>query len=192
MTRARLRSVAGAVVAMALCTSMAFAQTPPPANKQQPLTGRGQRGGAARVGRPALPPITPNMNQQQLQAYIDAYALVQAERELQLTDDQFPDFVRRLHRLQDVRRRHQMERRRIMGELNGVLQGGAQGGKDDAILERLRALDDVAQRALGEVGKAYAELDGVLTPWQRGRFRFFEEQLERRKIELLSKIGAGG
>ena len=47
-------------------------------------------------------------------------------------------------------------------------------------------------RAAVEVRKAYQDLDAVLTPWQRGRFRTFEEQLERRKVELLAKIGGGG
>jgi Spy/CpxP family protein refolding chaperone len=133
------------------------------------------------------------MNQQQLQAYMDAYALVQAERELTLTADQYPNFVARLRRLQDVRRRSMAERRRLMNELAGLLQGN-EAGRDDAILARVAALDDVAQRSAGEMRKAYADLDAVLTPWQRGRFRTFEEQLERRKVELLAKItgGAGG
>jgi len=188
MARVHGRSVAGITGLMLLTTTIAFAQTPPPAGGQQtaqqtPPAGRGQR-----AGRAALPPITPNMNQQQLQAYIDAYALMQAERQLKLSTEQFPGFVGRLRRLQDVRRRHQMERRRMMGQLSELLQGEA-GGRDEAILEKLRALDDVNQRASGEVRKAYEELDGVLTPWQRGRYRMLEEQLERLKVDMLSKLG---
>jgi len=189
MMRVQSRSLASATAFMLLTTTIGFAQTPPPASKPQtaqqtPPTGRGQRTG----GRVALPPITPNMTPQQLQAHIDAYALVQAERQLQLSTEQFPGFVGRLRRLQDVRRRHQMERRRMMGQLSELLQGEA-GGRDEAILEKLRALDDVNQRASGEVRKAYEELDGVLTPWQRGRYRMLEEQLERLKIDMLSKLG---
>ena len=56
-------------------------------------------------------------------------------------------------------------------------------------LEKLRALDEVSQRASGEVRKAFEELDGGLTPWQRGRYRMLEEQLERLKVDMLSKLG---
>ena len=188
MARIQGRSLAGVTMLMLLTTTIAFAQTPTPTPtgraQQTPPAGRGQRTG----GRAALPPITPNMTPQQLQAHIDAYALVQAERQLQLTADQFPVFVGKLRRLQDVRRRHQMERRRMMGELNGLLQGET-SGRDEAILEKLRALDDVSQRASGEVRKAFEELDGGLTPWQRGRYRMLEEQLERLKVDMLSKLG---
>ena len=40
-----------------------------------------------------------------------------------------------------------------------------------------------------EVIRAYQDLDASLTPWQRGRFRLLEEQIERRKLELLTKLG---
>jgi hypothetical protein len=159
----------------------AWAQTPPPAAQ-----GRGRA-----AGRQALPPLTPNMNQQQLQAYMDAYALVQAERELSLSAEQYPNFVARLRRLQDVRRRQMGERRRLLSELAGLLPGN-DSNRDEAILARLASLDEAAQRSVAEIRQAYQDLDAVLTPWQRGRFRLFEEQLERRKVELLAKIGAGG
>src|SRR5262245_50339860 len=156
-------------------------QTPPPG-------GRGARPAAGR----ALPPITTNMNQQPLQAWIDAYAIVQAQKDLQLTDEQYSPFVSRLLKMQDVRRRQVGERRRLLGQLNGLMQQGqgAEGSRDEAILASVKALDDQAQRSSAEVRQAYQEIDAILTPWQRGRYRMFEEQLERRKVDLLSKIGA--
>ena len=185
MTRVHARALTVACV-WTLLAAVTFAQTPPPAAKQQETPpGRGAR------GRPPLPPLSPNMNQQQLAAYMDTYQLYQSERELKLNDEQFPPFVRRLRRLQDVKRRHQVERRKIIGELSGLLQGTAPE-RDENILARLRALDDVSQRAATEMRRAYEELDAGLTPWQRGRFRLLEEQMERRKVELLGKIGAGG
>lgn len=175
---------AAALIAILAAGVGTSAQTPTPAGQQ----GRAARAGA---GRAALPPLSQNMNQQQLQAYMDAYALVQAERELALTGEQYPNFVARLRKLQDVRRRQQAERRRLLVELGGLLQGN-EAGRDDAIVARVAALDDVAQKSGVELRKAYQDLDAVLTPWQRGRFRTFEEQLERRKIELLAKISGGG
>ena len=191
MTRVHARSLTAACMWALLTAAVTFAQTPTPVTKQQETPpARGARNPPGR-GRAALPPLSPNMNQQQLAAYMDTYQLQQAERELQLNDEQFPPFVRRLRRLQDVKRRHQVERRKIIGELNGLLQGTAPN-RDENILARLRALDDVSQRAATEMRRAYEELDAGLTPWQRGRFRLLEEQMERRKVELLGKIGAGG
>ena len=133
------------------------------------------------------------MNQQQLQAWLDTYALVQAQRQLVLTDEQYPNFVPRLVKLQEVRRRRMGERRKLMVELQGLMQSTAPG-RDENILARVRALDEGADSGAAEMRKAYQELDAVLTPWQRGRFRLFEEQLERQKVDLIAKtkITGGG
>jgi len=162
-------------------------QSPPPAGREQqtPPGGRANRPGPGGRG---LPPITPNMNQQQLQTWIDTYALVQANQDLQLTADQYPTFVAKLTTVQNIKRRHQMEKRRILGELNRLVQGSGESGRDEAILAQVKAMDDLSQRAGAELQKAYQDLDSTLTPWQRGRYRMFEEMLERRKVDLLSKI----
>ena len=47
----------------------------------------------------------------------DAYALVQAQEALQLTDDQYVRFVSRLKTLQETRRRHQQARNQIVQDL---------------------------------------------------------------------------
>jgi hypothetical protein len=155
------------------------------------LEAQGQRAGGRPGGRGALPPPGPNMNQQQVQAWLDTYALVQAERELQLNEEQYPAFVTRLTRLQNIRRRQTGERRRLLNELIGLVQAG-QSASESAIDQRLAALEALATRTSTELRQAYREIDTLLTPWQRGRFRLFEEQLERRKIELLTRIGRGG
>jgi hypothetical protein len=180
--------LAGAVIAALVTTTAAFGQTPPAGNAQT-QAARGQRG-ARPGGRAGLPAITANMTPQQLQAHIDAYALVQAERELVLTTEQFPNFAGRLRRLHAIKRRHTIERRRLMGEMRALVQGNAPG-RDEGILEHVRALDDVSDRTAVELRKAYQDMDAVLSPWQRGRFRLLEEQLERLKIELLAKIAGG-
>jgi hypothetical protein len=133
------------------------------------------------------------MNQQQLQAWLDTYAVVQAQRQLGLTDEQYPNFVLRLRKLQDVRRRRMVERRKLMNELAGLVQSTAPG-RDENILARIRALDEGADSGAAETRKAFQDLDAVLTPWQRGRFRLFEEQLERQKVDLIAKtkiVGGG-
>ena len=80
-----------------------------------------------------------------------------------------------------------MQRNRAMREL-APLVAGAGPFKDDEILQRFKTFDEANQRALQEIRQAELELDGVLTPWQRVRFRMLEERLERQKIEMLVKL----
>ena len=80
-----------------------------------------------------------------------------------------------------------MQRNKAMREL-APLVSGAGPFKDDEILPRYKTFDEANQRALQEIRQAELELDGVLTPWQRVRFRMLEERLERQKIEMLVKL----
>lgn len=168
-------------------TSASFAQDPPRSTAQAQT--QNQRGAGRQPGRPVPPAGGPN-DPQQIQAWLDAWALIQAERELQLSAEQYSTFVPRLTRLQNARRRGVMARRQLMREINGLLTQNPVA-RDEQILEKVRAYDDIGQRVAEEVRKAAQELDAVLTPWQRGRYRLFEEQIERRKIDLLTKVGAG-
>jgi len=142
----------------------------------------GQRPGGPGAGSPA--------DQLQVQRLLDAWALVQAKEQLQLTDDQYPGFVARLTKLHDARRRNAMDRRRLLGELR-LLLNQSPAAKDDVLGAKIRALDEVTKRGTDESHQVTLEIDGVLTPWQRGRYRVFEELIERRKIEMLRSIGAG-
>ncbi len=186
MTRVLRTLVLVAMTSGVIYPTLASAQNPPPNQAQQgppdPQRGRGQRG-----GRQNLPPASPNMNMQEVQKWIDTWALIEAERALQLTQEQYPNFVARLTRLQNVRRRAQMERRRSLGELGGLAQGPGPH-RDDVITEKLKALDESNVRAAADIRQAYADLDAVITPAQRARFRLFEEVIERRKVELLAKV----
>lgn len=176
------RVVAVIVAAVLSVPALAFAQDPQTATPPQ---GQ-QRGPRGQAGR-GLPPIGRGMNAQQLQAHLDAFALVQAEQALKLSADQYPTFVAKLTRLHNVRRRLMQERRRLLAELGGLLNAATPS--DEAIIEKLRAFEDASRRGADELQKSYHDVDSVLTPWQRGRFRLFEDQLERRKLELLAKIG---
>ena len=53
------------------------------------------------------------------------------------------------------------------------------------IRERLTALRELDARHGAETRQAYDELDKLLDPRQQARFRVFEDQIERRKIELM-------
>ena len=62
---------------------------------------------------------------------------------------------------------------------------------DTVISERLRALKEHDLRAAAELSRAYDALDEVLDVRQQARFRAFEENLERRKIDLLMRARRG-
>ena len=168
-----IRPVALALFAVVLTGGLALAQTP----AQQPARGR--------PGNPAgLSPV-------EVLNMLDAYALVQAESALELKESQYGEFVTRLKKLQDTRRRNQQARNRQVQELRRLTQPQAKAQDDSVIAERLKALKEHDVRAAAELGRAYDALDEVLDVRQQARFRAFEENLERRKIDLLMRARRG-
>lgn len=125
-------------------------------------------------------------------AMLDAYAVVQAQDALQLTDNQYGPFVTRLKKLQETRRRNQQARNQILQDLRQI--AGAQATRpfdEAAIRERLKALREQDDRASAELERAYDALDEVLGVAQQARFRIFEETIERRKLDLLMRARQG-
>jgi hypothetical protein len=53
--------------------------------------------------------------------------------------------------------------------------------------DRLKALQDLDARSQDDVRKAFEGLDQVLDVTQQAKFRIFEEQMERRKLELVMR-----
>ena len=129
----------------------------------------------------------------ELQELMDAMVVMRAERELQLSDDQFPQFLTRLKGLQAIRRRAENQRNRALMELRRLVQAvnadGAGAGRPDEgqIRERLKALDDAEAQAITEIRQARTTLEQVLNVRQQARFRLMEEQIERRKLELFAR-----
>ena len=131
----------------------------------------------------------PGVSPAEIQRLFDAYSVMQAQEQLNLSDAQWANFLVKMKALQDVRRLHQQERAKVLQDLRKLAQQG--DAADDAqIKERIKALDDLDARSADDLRKAYEALDAVLTPRQQARFRLFEEQMERRKIELLTRARA--
>jgi hypothetical protein len=129
--------------------------------------------------------LAPGVAPAELQRLFDAYVVMQAQQQLQLTDDQFPRFLGRMKVLQEVRRRTQNERGQALQELRRLTQPGGPRVEDGALQERLKALDDLEVRSVEQVRQAIAGINVILDTRQQVRFRLLEEQMERRKIELL-------
>jgi len=152
------------------------------AAEAQPQGRAAQRGAQSPEGAPAAG-VSPG----EIQQMFDAYVLVQAQDVLQLKDDQYAQFVTRLRALQTVRRRHENQRLMIVNQLRRILQA-ADGRVDETMIqERLKSLDDLRASSLTEIKQAQDSLDEVLDLRQRARFRVFEEEMERRKVELVMR-----
>ena len=116
----------------------------------------------------------------------DAYALLQAQDQLKISDEQFPQFLTRFKALQDARRKalhgaHRAWCRTCAGCSNDAQPDEAQ------MRERLKALDELDARAAANREKAYDAIDQVLDVRQQAKFRVFEENMERRKLELVTR-----
>ena len=145
------------------------------AQARQNLPGRqGPEGGQAGVS-PA-----------EVQQMFDAYVLMQAQEQLALSDTQYAPFLTRLRALQTVRRRGENQRMRAINELRRVTQPGAK--TDEAqIRGQLQTLADIESRTAADTKQAIEAVDEVLDVRQQARFRVLEEQMERRKVELLMR-----
>jgi Spy/CpxP family protein refolding chaperone len=137
----------------------------------QPPAGRG-------AGEPGVSPA-------ELQKMFDAYALMQAQEQLKISDDQYPQFLRRFKALQDVRRKSLAQRTRTIVELRRLANDAR---ADDAQLrDHLKTLDEIDARSAVEIRNAFDEVNQLLDARQQAKFRVFEEAMERRKLELISR-----
>ena len=140
------------------------------------------------LGEEGAGSVLQHMSPAEIQKLFDAYLVMEAQQALALTDQQYPQFLARLRTLQETRRRNQQERIQLMAQLQRLTNPRAASRDDEAsIKERLTALQELESRNAAEVRKAYTALDEVLDVRQQARFRVFEEQIERRKIELLMR-----
>jgi Spy/CpxP family protein refolding chaperone len=153
-------------------------ESAPPAAPDGAGRGRPARRGAA-AGNPEV------MTVQQVEEYFDQVMLHQARTNLALNDDQFLRFGAALRRLQTARRQQQRQRFAVVRDLNVLVNGTS--FDEAAVTAKLKELDDVSAQSTGEIRTAYDAIDRVLTLRQRARFRIFEEMMERRKLDLVSR-----
>src|SRR4029078_3126996 len=123
----------------------------------------------------------------QIQRWFEAYTVLQAQEALRLTEAQYGRFVTRLKSLQEIRRRHQQARNKILNQLRQLTTaaGRAVAAPDEsAIAEQLRLLRDEDDRGAADLRKAYEGVDETLNVAQQGRFRTFEERMEQSKLDV--------
>ncbi len=142
--------------------------------------------GSARPQQQPGPPGEPNLTvgPAELQRLFDSYALVQAQQFLAIPDDQYAKFLPRFMTLQTARRQALQQHTRVLNQLRKALN---EGSPDDQIGAAMKQLQEIDERNVAEVRKAVEGVDQVLDLRQQARFRIFEEQMERRKLELVTR-----
>lgn len=141
--------------------------------------GHAQEGERGRANRDA-PPLT----NARLAAMLDTYAIVEAQNFLQLSDDQYGQFVARLKRLQDTRRRNMQARNRMLQDLRRMTAPDA-ATDETTVRDRVQALRAFDEEAFETMRREYEAVDELLNPRQQARFRILEERMEFRKLDIL-------
>jgi hypothetical protein len=123
----------------------------------------------------------------EIQRMFDSYALMQAQDFLKITDEQFPLFLSRFKALQDIRRKNLQEHARLIQELRRMINDPQSGADDAQFRDRIKALQELDSRSQVEIRHAEDAIDQVLDTRQQAKFRVFEENMERRKLELVTR-----
>ena len=181
-------SVAVTVAVLALLAPAASAAQDP----QAPPAGPGTRARAeSRQGQARTAQQADRLEIAELQRLFDAYTVMQAQEALQLDDAQFGQFLPKLKALQDTRRRNEVARNQLVAELGRMTAPGTAGFDEAAVKERMRALLDLEVRAAEELRRAYDTIDQQLDVRRQARFRVFEQNMERRKLQLMLRARRG-
>jgi hypothetical protein len=180
--------IASALAVTAVFAPVALAAQDP----QTPPAGAGGRARAeARQGQPRGGQQADRLEIAELQRLFDAYTALQAQEALQLDDAQFGQFLPKLKALQDTRRRNDAARIQVVAELGRMTAPGAAGFDEAAVKERMRTLQELEARAAAEVRRAYDAIDQQLDVRRQARFRVFEQNMERRKLQLMLRARRG-
>ncbi len=179
---------AGLLVAGDLAAQTAPPVQTPPGGAQTapaPRARQGQPRGAGQADAEAQA-----ISLVELQRLFDAYFVMQAQDALKIDDAKFTALLPALKALQDVRRRHDQERRQVVSQLAKLTAPVAEIDETQ-VRDRLRALQELEGRAAAELRKAYDAIDQLLDVRQQARFRVFEQNMERRKLDLMLRARRG-
>jgi hypothetical protein len=183
LTHFHAASLAAAILACAFAG--AAAQDLPPQPAGNPRARTEARQAQARSGQQA-----DRLEVAELQRLFDAYMVMQAQEALQLDDEQFGQFLPKLKALQDTRRRNEQARSQLVVELNR-LTAAAAAFDEAAVRGRLRALQELESRSAADLRRAYDTIDQQLDVRRQARFRVFEQNMERRKLQLMLRARRG-
>jgi hypothetical protein len=141
---------------------------------------------AARAqGRAGVAPENAAVSPVELQRLFDAYSLVQAQEFLKIGDEQYAKFLPRFKSLLDTRRQTLQQRTRVLNVMRRLLMDAQP--EEGMLRDAIKQLQDIDTRGEADARRAYDAIDQVLDLKQQAKFRVFEEQMERRKLELVTR-----
>ena len=184
--RTRAFVVGALAVACACAAASAAAQDP-----QSPPAGNARARPEARQGQGRAVQQADRLEIAELQRLFDAYTVMQAQEALQLDDAQFGQFLPKLKALQQTRRSNEQTRSQLVGELARMTAPSAATVDEAAVRDRLRALQELESRSAAELRRAYDSIDQQLDVRRQARFRVFEQNMERRKLQLMLRARRG-
>ena len=124
----------------------------------------------------------------ELQRMFDGYSILQAQESLKLSDDQYARFLPRFKALLDTRRQTLQQRTRVLNVIRRLLM---EAQPDEGMLrDALKQLQEIDTRGEADAKRAYEGIDQVLDLRQQAKFRIFEEQMERRKLAMVTEARA--
>jgi methionine-rich copper-binding protein CopC len=124
----------------------------------------------------------------ELRRLLDAYSIVQAQEFLKISDEQYARFLPRFKALLDTRRQTLQQHTRVLNVVRRLLM---EAQPDEGMLrDALKQLQEIDIRGEADARRAYEAIDQVLDLRQQAKFRVFEEQMERRKLELVAQAQA--
>jgi len=119
---------------------------------------------------------------------IAGYSILQAQESLKLSDDQYARFLPRFKALLDTRRQTLQQRTRVLNVIRRLLM---EAQPDEGMLrDALKQLQEIDTRGEADAKRAYEGIDQVLDLRQQAKFRIFEEQMERRKLAMVTEARA--
>ena len=188
--RTHQQSARAVIVGLAAAAAMGVAAGASAQDPQAPPAGASRVRPDARQGQGRAGQQADRLEIAELQRLFDAYMVMQAQEALQLDDAQFGQFLPKLKALQDARRRNEQARARLVGEL-GRLTAPSAAFDEAAVRDRLRALQELESRSAAELRGAYDAIDAQLDVRRQARFRVFEQNMERRKLQLMLRARRG-
>ncbi len=106
---------------------------------------------------------------------LEAVRISRMTEELGLSDEQIAKFFPRMHKMEDTMRDLDRQRRKLITELDRLLQAKAKDAELRSLVEQLDKLD--AQK-FQRMEAEHAELDKLLTVEQRAKLRVFNHRFD--------------
>src|SRR5262249_40045614 len=151
-------------VALVALTAAAAVAQPSPLREHRQAVRLAQRQtpepGAAAQGEPVVSPG-------EIQRVVDSHPPMPAQDQMQISDDQVPQFLTRFKALQDIRRQALNQRTRRIMELRRLIN--APQFDESAVREQLKGIDEIDARSQADLKKAYDAIDQVLNIRQQAK-----------------------